>query len=193
MGFCLALSCALAACFTIGTRRGYEASAEIALYEGPLPPMGLDTPVVALPGGALVLVQAGRGSVTTPGEQITIDVRLLVPEGVSVELLAPELVLVSPAWPEPRTLPIVCIEDWTTVPRTVFAPTAALRGTEKTHEYPGFGLGLELEGPRLRTGIPPVDEFELRLPAFRAAGEVVEPAPIRFRAWEKSGVWWAAD
>lgn len=193
-GVCVILPCLLASCFTIGTRTGYEPSEAIALYEGPLPPGSPATPVVALPAGALVLVQASRGQVhPMPGLQITLDVRVLVPEDVSVEMLVPELELLSPAWPEPRTLPIVCIEDWTASPRSVQAPAAVLRGTAQTHAYPGFGLGLFVEGPRHQTRIPAVDEFELRLPAFRVGAEVVAPAPIRLRAWERSGVWWAVD
>lgn len=191
----LALAAALCGCLSIGTRRGYEPVEPDVLFEGPLPPHWRgETPGVCLRSGVVVLAHASRSQIhPTPGEQITLDLTLLVPEGVSVQLSCSELALESPTWPEPQRVSILRIEDWTVSPPAVFAPDALIRGTAGTHVHPGFGLSLVTEGPRSQTDIPPVDEFTLHLPALRVEGEVVTPAPLRFRSWERSGVSLAFD
>lgn len=188
------LAALLASCVSIGSVRGYAPVEPFEAYEGALPP-GLDeSAAVRLPEGVVLLVHAGRREVhPMPGTQITLDVHLLVPLGVGVELLDLELSLASPAWPEQRRLAVVCIEDFTAVPRSVQPADAVLRGTQWTGVYPGFGLSFVDQGPRSQTRIPAVEEFTVQLPVLRIQGTRADPGRLSFRAGERSGVSLAVD
>ena len=143
-----------------------------------------------------MIVHAAHGSVyPTPFEQILLDVRLLIPEGVSVQMLSTEFVLTSPEWSSPRTVSVVRIEDWTTTDAQArtHAADAAVRGSARTHVHPGLGLSLVAEGVRSQTRIPEVGAFQLQLPALRVDGEVVVLEPIWFEAYARFGVRMAPD
>lgn len=185
----------LSSCLSIGTIAGYRPSGS-GSATGPPPSLQGDTWTIPLPHGAAVLVLASRTDVyPTPFEQITLDVSLLVPDGVTVQFLATELELASPEWPAPRFVRIACIEDWTgeDPDARVHAADSLLRGSAKTHVSPGFGLALVRAGPRSQTGIPAVAAFELQLPGLRVEGKTIVPASIRFEAYERFGVRLARD
>ncbi|MSR61617.1 MAG: hypothetical protein EXS08_04105 [Planctomycetes bacterium] len=190
------LACLLSCCVSIGTIEGYRASGPGARYCGPLPPLCDDTWEIPLPAGAAVIVLATRGSVyPTPFEQLLLDVRLLIPDGVTVQMLSNDLVLSSAEWSRPRVVPVLRIEDWTTTDpaaRTL-AAGAALRGSARTAVHPGFGLSLVTEGPRAQTGIPWVGEFQLQLPTLRVDGRTLVLEPLRFEGYASSGVRLAPD
>lgn len=64
-----------------------------------------DTVRIRLSRGVEVMVRAGL-DIFRVGE-INLYTALIIPKGVSVRLLSPDLLLESPGWPEPKTLSIL--------------------------------------------------------------------------------------
>jgi hypothetical protein len=143
---------------------------------------------LSVDAGVEVRIGAGPASIyPAPYAQISLGISLMIPEGVSVQLLSPYIILKSSEWPRPKTLTIVQIEDWTLpsgAARSLPA-TAILHGSARTNAYPGFGLSFVDNGPRSQTLVPVVKSFEMHFPEIRVNDELIALAPVSFAAYKR--------
>ncbi len=113
---------------------------------------------------------------------ILLYVNILVPSGITIRTVNPELILTSPEWPEPRRLRI---DHFTGRGGSHFPPDSALRGFADPNLPPEVLTAWYF--PDNDTGLPSthlaqVAEFTLQLPALEINGERFQPGPITFRA-----------
>lgn len=121
---------------------------------------------------------------------ITLDVRLTVPETVTVQLFSSELVLESSEWLKPRSLPIDRILGTGTKPGpNYYAPTEKLLGGVSS---PGLFSLWFLKGDKgttFETGVSKVSSFTLKFPPLTINGRTQQIDPISFEAYEKFSVY----
>jgi hypothetical protein len=123
------------------------------------------------PAGVLIEVRPVKDKLNLT---ILLDVNVLVPQGVSVRLQSPVVVLRSTAWQEAKQLPI---NHFSARGKTTYPAAATLEG-------------ITLVPPSsytAQTGIPQVKEFTVALPAIDINGRDFQPEPITFRSYTKLG------
>jgi hypothetical protein len=138
---------------------------------------------VPLDAGATLVINAAPGSIhPDPFPQIVLGLHVLIPEGADLQLRVPEVTLTSREWPEPKRLPVVVVEDWTTADaqKRANAPGAVIHGSAQRGALPGLSLSFVTTGPRSRTSIPAVESFEMRVSEMYVNGKPVAVEPVRF-------------
>jgi hypothetical protein len=139
-----------------------------------------DTLRVKADAGVEITVRAG---VNKQNETIMLDVDLVVPEGTTMQLLSPDLLLESPEWTEARVLRVY--EITAPGPRD-FSAMSELPGAAESMGYFSFWFKKSQSGV---TSVPKVTTFKLQLPPLRINGKTVRIAPIIFEAYSKLGVY----
>jgi hypothetical protein len=147
---------------------------------GCFPPGINDALRISTEGGVDIVVWAGPD---TRRQTIDLTVDLTVPADVAVRFASADLIFDSPAWPQPRLLPVAHI---TTVGPREFSPTAILHGADDDAIGP-FSLWFRSERGTsfMYTDIPTVDRFTLELPPLIINGHMYRIAPISFEPFKE--------
>jgi hypothetical protein len=138
---------------------------------------------IETPEGVVINVRPAKDKLNLT---ILLTVGILVPQGVSVRLDPPELVLRSPAWADDKRL---AVHHFSARGDATYPADAALEGITRVppSSYTAWYFpARETELPQ--TGIPQVKEFTVELPALEINGRDFRPAPITFRSYTKLGL-----
>jgi len=121
---------------------------------------------------------------------IALKVDIIVPEAVTVQLVAPDFVLRSSEWPQQHVLVVDRIigPGPRSEPKT-YGPTEKLVGVggSGSHFLPWFLKGEK--GTLYQTMIPKVKSFTLQPPPLSINGQTYRIDPITFEAYEKLSVY----
>jgi hypothetical protein len=120
-----------------------------------------------------------RASQNTLDNTIQLRIELVVPAGVTVELLPLELVGRSPQWKDPQILRVREIGPY------VATENFQIRGAAGDLGY--FRLGFVPRRPG-QTTLPNVETFSLQFPALRVDGRMYHIDDIEFRAYKEWGM-----
>jgi hypothetical protein len=117
---------------------------------------------------------------------ILLGVTLLIPEGVSVRLPNPVVILQSPEWPQQKTLVVDHLADNNS---RRYSPSAVLTGKayepDNVYEIWYSPTRATMEP---QTGLPQARSFTVVLPAIEINGEVYQPKPVTFENYTKCGM-----
>lgn len=179
----LALSLSLAGCIP-AKFSGYKPIGNGSLAGGYCVAGIKDRLRVHAPSGVEVLLYAEENE---KSNTILLGVDLIIPEGVSVQLLSSVLVLQSPEWAQSRTLAIHRI---TAAGPRVYEPSAVLPGSsqESMGAFTLWFLPGE-KGTLWETGVHKVLTFTLSLPALSINGRQFQVNTVAFEAYREWGMY----
>lgn len=138
---------------------------------------------IEAPSGVRIAVQPLKDKLNGT---ILLDVRILVPDAVTVRLQPPELLLDSPGWPAPRRL---AVHHVTTAASRTFDATSALAGSAVAADSTftlWFDAGRDTQAAQ--TGIAQPATFTLQLPELEIDGRAFRPEPVTFHSYRKMPV-----
>ncbi|MCK6371227.1 MAG: hypothetical protein L6Q83_07860 [Gammaproteobacteria bacterium] len=137
------------------------------------------------PHGVIVSVRPGKRKLDAT---ILLDIKILVPAGVTLSIENPEVRLTSSNWSREQRLSIDHFIDLTDVRHPAIGP---LRSPDNTGAPPGiFTASFFPDGTTeaSRTDIGQVPEFTLHLPTLEINGAVFEPVAVKFHAYRRMGL-----
>jgi hypothetical protein len=133
---------------------------------------------LAAPAGVRVVISPAKDKLN---RTILLNVALLLPPGVAVKLARTEVVLRSPEWPVPRSLPIHHISA---SGARQYPPTASLTGAA-AQTYTSYTLwySAERQTSEPQTGVPHAEAFSVILPPLEIGAETWQAPEIEFRSY----------
>ncbi len=134
--------------------------------------------------GVEIFINAGDESYD---KTLTLSIYLHIPEGVVAQFLSSEVMLSSPEWTQPRTLPIYRI---TAPGPREYLPMDMLPGSSK--ESMGHFLLWYIKGNKgtlFQTGINKVEKFTLLMPPLSINGIEYRLDTISFESFNRWGVY----
>ncbi len=127
--------------------------------------------------GVQILTRAGQN---TLDNTIQLHIELIVPEGVTVQLLSLEFVAISPEWAGPQILRAREIGS--------YVATEELQIHGARGDLGNFSLRFVPRRPA-QTPLPKVDTFTLQFPPLRINDHVYRPESVNFHAYKEWSIY----
>jgi hypothetical protein len=145
--------------------------------------------------GVIITLRAGE---SLKDGTINLDITLWVPAGVIVQFGAPDFVISSQEWLQPKNLTLYEI---TSLRTKYLPPTAALQGGQITKRLMADGSSQYYSAfiPKFKQGtlgatdLPKVNMFELQFPELRINTKKYLMRPVKFTAYTKWGAYTCAQ
>lgn len=148
----------------------------------------LNSETIEAPAGVHVVIRPSKDKLN---RTILLNVTLLLPPGVEVQLARTEVVLQSPEWPVPRPIAVHHISAGGS---RVYPPAAVMNGAARKSDSV-FTLRYSADRQTIepQTGVPHAVVFSVGLPPLEIDGEPWQAKPVRFtssfgRSWFGCGL-----
>ena len=146
---------------------------------------------IPVDSGVTFIIRAGENP---RNQTITLSIVVNVPQGVTVQLLTPTILLQSEEWPQTRSLHIDRITG--SGPKYgpgFYAPTEKLTGTADSRPHFVLWFLKGEKGTLFETGIPKVGSFSMQLPPLHINDKIYRVETVKFVAYSKWSVYLCAQ